>query len=333
MGVRKTESRIPANFQASDLGEAVATADGRCVLISFGTAPVAVGRDNTYVLLVSDPALGSAADSFEWTFSEDGAGTKVDTTDQNEAVYQPSATGTLTVALRVLDAGKAELAALSLEQQIVSPSAVLEALITQAQNTPGPGAGDPVVARELVNEHSSYYRQVALQQPEDGDSFQRFVFGMVLRGATRYIAAERRQHLKELATALNEQPEDFARLAAVGVGVSNIRLSLLAMVLPQVPGGASYLPWKELPEANPQRAFADEQLRQSLAALSEESRIDLFNVARFPKSNIVACGRILESLRNRYFSGTSFGDVMTGMSGTRAHWIVRHFLEGPLTRN
>jgi hypothetical protein len=54
---------------------------------------------------------------------------------------------------------------------------------------------------------------------------------------------------------------------------------------------------------------------------------------RFPKSNITLCGRLLEALRNRYFSGTNFNDVLTGMSGTRAHWITRHYLEGPLVRS
>ena len=42
MTVRKTESRIPANFQASDLGEASVAADGRCALTSFVTSPLVV---------------------------------------------------------------------------------------------------------------------------------------------------------------------------------------------------------------------------------------------------------------------------------------------------
>jgi hypothetical protein len=333
MPVRKTESRLPIGFQASDLGQAVVADDARCALISFATAPVVVARDNAYVLLVTDAALASSAQSFEWTFKENGDVTRIDATERADALYQPSIMGSLSVGVRVLDSGNAEQAALSLEQEVVLPSAELETLIADAQNRPGPGASDPDVLRELVNQHCRYYQQVTLQIPEAGDGFLRFLFSMVSDGAARHTASERREHIDQLATALNEQPEEFARLAATGAGVCNIRLALLAMALPRAPGGTTpVLPWTELPEPDHQRAFAEEQLRQSLAALSEDARIDLFNIARFPKSNIAACGRILEMLRNRYFAGTNFNDVLTGMSGTRAHWIIRHFLEGPITR-
>jgi hypothetical protein len=321
-------------FQASDLGQAVVAGDARCALISFATAPVVVARDNAYVLLVTDAALASSAQSFEWTFTENGDIARIDSTDLGQALYKPASTGKLSVAVRVLDASNAEQAALSLDQEVVLPSAEIEVMIADAQNKPGPGAADPQVLRELVNEHCPYYQQVALTAPEAGDGFRRFVFSMVLDGASRETAARRRQRVAELATVLNERPQELARLAGAGIGVCNIRLALLAMTLPQAPGNsATYLPWTELPEATSPRAVADEQLRQSLASLSEDARIDLFNVARFPKSNIAACGRILEALRNRYFGGTNFNDVLTGMSGTRAHWISRHYREGPLLRS
>ena len=49
MPVGKTESRIPAGFQASDLGEASVAADGRCALISITTDPIVVVAKNSYV--------------------------------------------------------------------------------------------------------------------------------------------------------------------------------------------------------------------------------------------------------------------------------------------
>jgi hypothetical protein len=232
----------------------------------------------------------------------------------------------------VLDAASAERATLSIEQEVVPPSAELEAIIAEAQNKPGPGAASPEVLRELVNEHCRYYQQAKLQTAEAGAGFSQFLFGMVADGAGRQTATERRQHLQELAVAADGQSADFARLVAVGAGVSNLRLALLAMVLPRAPGAAPFLPWTELPEPASQHAFADEELRNRLATLSEDARIDLFNVARFPKSNIAACGRVLETLRDHYFSGENFQDVLVGLSGTRAHWIVRHFREGPLMR-
>jgi hypothetical protein len=109
-------------------------------------------------------------------------------------------------------------------------------------------------------------------------------------------------------------------------------MGLLAMTTPGTGGAASALDWTELPEPPAPHATAEAALRKAIAALDLDTRTDLFNRARFPKSNINQCGRILEALRDRYFSGVSFDDVLTGMSGTQAHWIVRHFREGPLHR-
>jgi hypothetical protein len=331
--VRKTERRLPAGFQAADLGEAVSVPDGRCALISFSTAPIVVGRANTYVLMVTDAALASSAQSFEWTFSENGDIARVVTGAAADVVYAPAALGSLAVTVKILGAGGVELAVLSLEQLVVIPSAELEALIGDAQNKPGPGASNPEVLRELVNQHCRYYQDVTPRNPEPGDAFLRFVFSMAANGAGRQTPDERRKHIERLAGALEQNPEEFPVLAATGVGVANIRLALLAMVQPQAGGSTTpFLPWQELPETNPQRAFADEQLRAKLVTLSEDARIDLLNIARFPKSNLAACARILEALRDRYFAGAKFEDVLTGMSGTRAHWIATHFSEGPIAR-
>lgn len=326
MTVRKTESRVPANFQASDLGEASVAADGRCALISFVTSPLVVGRENVYVVFVTDAGLAAAAESFEWTLTENGGPPETQTTPQGEFSYQPKADGVLELVVRILGAGGAEQASLSLEQEMVSPNVELETLIGEARNQPGPGVSNPDVARELINDHNPYYQAVALHTPEAGDGFQRFVFGVVFDGALQRTAAARKRHLDELAASLNGQSADFVNLVGKGAGVCGIRLALLAMILPGL------LDFTELPEPFDKRALADEQLRQALAALGEEQLIDLYNLVRFPKSNIERCAAILEALRDRYFPGTNFNDVLTGMSGTRAHWLIRHFKEGPLIR-
>jgi len=326
MSVRKTESRIPANFQASDLGQASVAADGQSALISFVTTPLVVGRENVYVAFVTDATLAASAESFEWSFVENGAAPQVQTTEHGEVFYTPTATGSVAVTVRVLGPSDAELAKLSLDQEIVEVNAELEALIAEAQNQPGPGVANPDVARELINDHNPYYQNVAPQATEPGDAFQQFVFAIVFDGALQRTAADRKKHLADLADSLNNGGADFATLAAKGAGVAGLHLPLLAMTLP------SMLDFTELPEPIDQRALADEQLRQSLAALDEEKRIDLFNLVRFPKSNIAQSARILEALRDRYFAGTNFNDVLTGMSGVRAQFITRQFTEGPLIR-
>jgi hypothetical protein len=93
------------------------------------------------------------------------------------------------------------------------------------------------------------------------------------------------------------------------------------------------VPWTFLPEQNSERAVAEETLRGILTALTEAKKIDLYNLVRFPKSNIKCCGRVLEELRNRYFNGTSFDDVLTGSNGTRAQWMMAQYRVGPIERH
>jgi hypothetical protein len=323
MTIRKTESRIPANFRASDLGEARVAVDGRCTLISFVTSPLVVGRENVYVVFVTDAGLAAATDSFEWTCTELVGTPSTQTTTHGEASYTPRSVGEVTLVVRLLGAGNTEQATLSLTQAIVLPNAALETLINAAVDQPGPGVSNLDATRELINDHNPYYQSISLET-EAGDGFRRFVFGVVLDGALRRTAADRKRHLDELADSLNDSSAGFAMLAGKGAGVCGIRLALLAMILPAL------LEFTELPEPFEQRALADEQLRETLAALDEATRIDLFNLVRFPKSNIARCAQILEALRNRYFSATSFDDVLTGLSGARALRLIQHFNDGPL---
>ncbi|HET6890042.1 MAG TPA: hypothetical protein VFH31_02980 [Pyrinomonadaceae bacterium] len=157
MTVRKTERRLPTGYQATDLGEAVVPTDGRCALISFATAPIVTGRDNTYVLFITDATLAAAAQSIEWTFTENDEVARVEADGGTDIVYRPTGTGPLAVAVRLLDAAGASQASLTLEQFIVLPSSEIEALIASFKDQPGPGASDPEALRELVNQHCRYY--------------------------------------------------------------------------------------------------------------------------------------------------------------------------------
>ena len=329
MPLRKTEARIPAGLAASDLGEAAVAPDGRCALVSFITSPLVSNRENTYVVFVTDSGLAAQAGSYEWSFSENGAAPSAQTTQVGEVVYVPQTTGGLVVSVRILDGGDVEQANLSLTQTMAPLHPGLEALIAAATDQPGPGVSDPEVSRELVNDYNPYYQAVALPTPETGDAFQQFVFSMVFEGATKTNPDDRRQLVENLAQALDTAAADeLVNQTVEGVGVSRIRLPLLAM-MPLT--GAGLLPWTELPQATSQNEFADQQLRQNFAALDESVQVDCFNLARFPKSNITQCAHIIAALRDHYFPGTVFSDVLTGMSGTRAFWIANHFRQGPLS--
>jgi len=328
MPVRKAESRIPAGFAAGDLGEAAVATDGRCALVSFITSPLVVNRENVYVVFVTDAGLAAAAQSYEWSFSENGGTAVTQSTLVGETVYSPQDTGSLATTVRILDGASTEQANLSLTQAMVPPNAELEALIAAATDQPGPGAGNPVVSRELVNDHNPYYQAVTPPTPEAGDAFQQFLFTVVVDGVSQQTPDDRKQLAEDLAQSFElAGTDDFVHLSAQGLGACGLRLALLALM---PPAGSPLIPWTELPQPVSQNAFADEKLRQQLAALDEPSRIDFFNLARFPRSNITQCGRILAALRDHYFSGSKFSDVLSGLSGLRANWIVMHYRKGPL---
>ena len=328
MAVRKTETRIPTGLAASDLGESFVAADGRCALVSFVTSPLVVNRENTYVVFVTDAGLAAQVHSFEWSFSENGGTATTQTTEVGEAVYSPQGTGSLSASVRILDGTSTEQASLSLTQAMVPLHPGLEAMIDAAKDDSGPTISDPDVARELVNDYNIYYQAVSPPTPETGDAFQQFVFSLLFEGASKRTPAERKELIEDLAGVLEStNNDDFVNRTGEGVGVCNIRLPLLAM-MPS--SGPPLLPWTELPQPAAQNEYADEQLRQKFAALDESTLIDCFNLARFPKTNITQCAHVIGALRDHYFAGTNFSDVLTGMSGTRAFWIAMHFRQGPL---
>jgi hypothetical protein len=334
MPVRKTESRIPANFGPSDLGQAVVAVDGRCAVVSFVTSPLVVDRENSYVLFIIDPALAAAAGTFEWTFAESEGATATRTTQDGEILYRPQTVGALNVTVRILDVGGVEAAKLTLKQAIAPLNKELETVISRRQDQPGPAIGNIDVARELVNDHNPYYQGAAPQAAEAGEAFRSLLFGLVRNGALQSPPEQRKQQIDRLAASLNGDDYDLPALVGLGIGICSIRLPLLAMSLPQAAASPdTFLPWTELPDRQVERSPAESKLLRACANLAEPVRLDLFNLVRFPKSNIAQCGRIVELLRNRYFPGASFQDVMTGMSGTRAQWIIRHFRQGPLKRS
>jgi len=326
MSTRKTESRIPDGLQATDLGEAVNAADNRSVLVSFVSSPLVKNRENCYVLFVTDNALGSSVEKYEWSVVENGGVAVVITTTAPEFKYIPIETGDVTISVKLLDAGNADLGSITITQVIVELNFELEALINETKDEPGPGIGNIEVARELVNDHNPYYQGITPTGAEEVEPFKHFIFGMVSDGALVRRPAERTRLLYEIAASLNNNEGDLVSLIAQGAGVCNVRLTMLAMIIP----GA--LTWTEIPETAPEKANADHALRETFAALDENKKIDLFNIARFPKSNISYCAKVTEAIRDKYFPGVNFEDVVSGMSGTRAHWILKHFSEGPIKR-
>ena len=252
----KADCRL--ELEPADLGEATVAADGRCALVSFITSPLVVGRENSYVLFVTDPALAAAASAFEWTFAESDGATETHITQDGEILYRPQTVGALNVTVRILDVGGTEAGKLTLGQAIVPLNKELEMMISSKQDQSGPAIGNIDVARELVNDHNPYYQGAAPQAAEEGDAFRHLVFGLVRNGALQSPPEQRKRQIGRLAASLNGDDSDFPALVGLGIGVCGIRLPLLAMSLPQAAGSSTtFLPWTELPERQVERSPAE----------------------------------------------------------------------------
>jgi len=328
MSVRKTESRLPAGVQPEDLGQAVTATDGRCVLISTITAPLVVDRENFYIVFVIDAILAPTVTGYLWTFFIDGVPQPPQTTGIGVVRFTPTEEGYLQVKVQVMSSGPAPPSFLELMQQVTLANSELEAMIAAASEQPGAGMGNPDVLRELVNDHNPYYQDVPLAAPEAGDAFPKFLFSTVNDGALETKQDKRHDLLEEVANAINTGETDYVSAIGPGLGVAKLRLPLLVMML-----SPASIPFAELPDTNAENVAADEQLREQVAALSEEERIDWFNLVRFPKSNIALCAKLLEALRDKFFPGVVFEDVLKKMSGSMSDWIMLNYNKGPLRRN
>jgi hypothetical protein len=324
MGVRKTESRLPSGYQAVDLGETAESGDGKISLISFFTSPLSPKLQNTYVAIVKDAPLAAQVKSFQWNVAEDGSDPQTLRTTIGELQHRIENIGNISISLKLLDNTDAAIANVQMTQEIQQLNPTTEEQIQTATENEGAGAANPAIVRELINGYRPYCKDLKTQVPEADDAFQQFINGMIFRGSLKNTREQQTENFNRLAESLEENNDSYNTHAAKGIGPCEVRLALLAMTT------GPLIPWTELPEQNDKNAYADEQLRQNFTTISEADKIDLLNLARFPKTNIRLCAKIIEALRDKYFGGASFNDVMTGMNGTRGHWILKHYLKGPL---
>lgn len=304
MPVSKAEQRIPSGFVVADLGQVVAASGNRAYLISYYASPVARGHKQSYVALVTDGGLQSSVDSYQWqVLSED-----VSTTD-GVWEYTPEVVGSFTLNLTLKDGGGATLETLSLEQRVISPNEDLENLVAQS-NTTHPVAGDPVASREVINDYLAHIHAVA--PVSSAELLNRLLFGISYVESQANDQEARDTLISSLRTALeggDSQAQSFFDQAAPGAGICGLRPELLAMSLEH--GGSPIITWTDLPSEVDEREPALVPIRESLAGLAEDRRIDLFNVLRFPRASLKACKLVFDALRTRYFSGHSL-DSITG---------------------
>lgn len=309
MVVQATERRLPEGMAAEELGQAVGS--GPYVLVSYLDEFIPVGSFNEYVVFVLTQ-LG--ADGYIWTIRDEYSGEVVheETTSTGELLFQPEQIGRIEIRVQVWIGYMTERliqADLKMTQYVLPREGALEAMLDRD----GAARADIETSRELVNELRGYidaaaaltgdfgipprflaaiaYKE-ALDRPKDPTGW-RLLYN--LSEMVNYPSVRRR----ELFLAAQEiNNPGLANLFSVqednSLGVCQMKPQTLAMLLGKTP-------WIEATKGQTKKA--DKQIHKNWEALGEDDRIDLFNLLRFPKSNIRSCALMLAKLKNRDFQG------------------------------
>lgn len=325
MPVQKTESRFPPGLSATDFGEAVvASGQAGVSIISFFSTPV-VNEEQTYCVFVTDAPTAGRVQSYEWRFTLGSASPVVQTTSIGIKTFTPATAGSLEVQVRLLDSSSAVVATVALTRTVSDPNPELERLIDQT-GTHIPVAAHPVVSREVINNIRPYVD--ALVQPSADEVLNRLILCIIYGTMLQLNTANRLQRISDAAAALNNNRHaDFGNTSHEGIGICNIRPYALSLFYARA-NGDPFVSFRTIAERGRPRTTAITQLLADFnTQLSEDDKIDLFNLLRFPKSSATVCKLMLEKLRDRYFAGMSFSEIFNDANKIKR--LLSQFEKGP----
>jgi len=300
MVVQNTEKRIPDGFAASELGQAFESPDGKYVLISYLSSPIVIDTKIEYVVFALD---GAPAESYHWKILPPfEASTE---TDNGFYTYKAEHRGVLRVEVDVKVGGDTR-TTLTLTQTIVNKNSILEGLITGVLPPGGALAalgGDPVTSTELINDFKDHINIAAASTGLNGIhplflaaiAYKESLFRpKEFHWQKFYLVGEliRTNEIEAIGEILNSDDYQNTRLTKQSLGVCQIKSSTGAMIIDSAL-------WTELPIEYDQRPRVKEEIKNNYLALSPEQKIDIFNILRFPKSNLWLCAQLLSKLKNR----------------------------------
>jgi hypothetical protein len=284
------------------------------------------GSTNTYVVFVTDPTLEQTVNSFEWTVYEADAQCRQKlegyptTTDIGLFEFKPQGLLQIIVSVQILDENGSALRVLEIEQSIKQPNNALEQVLYDSTvqvdeeiiKHRGALGGHPDTSREVINDFKPYI-DAAFESVESDFKAPKLLLSAIVylqalrvpkERTTPFGPADRFRHpeLEDAAEELNgELFSSFITDIDNALGVCQIAPQTLAMILtdPNSSPGKTYLEYQDLPEEEDERDRVRETIREEYLGLPLESQIDLFNLLRFPKSNIHMCFMLLTHLKNR----------------------------------
>ena len=325
MPVRKTESKLPFDLSAEDLGQHISSAAGSSILVGFLSGPIVIERSQDFVVFVTDSGLASQVSSYHWQI-ENGTTTANENTDVGYFQYAPTEEGNLNVTVELKSSSNATLVTLNLQQQVIALNTELEALFTR-EDTNAPMAGHPETSRELINDFRAYIDAVA-PRDEDADSTSNsLLFSIIYNEVLSQPSRIRIRNLERIANSLNEDDKtELLYHAENGIGLCQIRPQILAMYLED--SGSPIIDKVVLPEDEIQRSEANKTLLEELGNLSVDILIDMFNVLRFPKSHITMCKLLLDELKDEFNAGQSYQAVFSDKDTGKE--LIKQYKIGPV---
>ncbi len=325
MAVRKTESRIPQipGFTIDDLGQNATSGTNASVkIVSYLSSPLAVNIFQNYVVFVEDAALQPNVASYEWIFNNNGTITNA-TTRNGVNSFLPTVVGTLSVTVNLKDGANTTLHTVALQQQVAARNLELEQLIDQ-EGTSSPSAGNPTVSRDVINGLRIFADAAA--SPVTDNALNRLILSITYSNLSANNPTLRNTLLENCSAALETTPDTFFTTGQNGIGVTKLRPHLAAMFIQD--GGNPLIPVTERPSVSASTA-TQTTIQTAFNGLPETRRIDIFNLLRFPKTNIRICKLVLDGLKARYFSTEAFPAVLGNRN--KARRLIREYETGPYT--
>jgi hypothetical protein len=325
MPVRKTESRLNENFIVGDYGQAVVNSGNTIALISYHTSPVAVSRKQTYIIFILDSALQAAVEKYEWTTPAGNIHTEYGIFE-----YTPETEGIINLKVNILGNGGIVLESLQLDQTVVYLNVELESLITD-ETQAGAAASDPETSREIINDIAIYIDWLASREDQDSYLLNKLIFALAYAEALMTPQADREKKNENLSLALeNGEDNYFIEGAAGGIGITQLRPQIVAMYTTKTMGANDWLiDRKEFPADINERESIGGGLKQDFLSLEEKWKIDLFNLLRFPKTNLRIAKEMLENLMEQYFPGLTISEIFNDQ--TKAVSLINQFKQGPFS--
>ncbi|QNU68625.1 M23 family metallopeptidase [Ruminiclostridium herbifermentans] len=310
MGLRITESRLPSGLSPHELGQAVLSDCGKYSLISNLTSPLRVGINNgeaivnkvEYYVFINETNIAEFFNyKYQWNITLVDSDGKSNIFLKNEApvengfVYiDVNKTGKLIVSVTVLNNDSC--IELRLEQNVIELDITLENLYSKIKSNKGINigalAGNIETSREIINDFHNY---IILAAPPP--SLANSISSSWAFHSTDIPAKFLTAIVYELIFAYPNNTKDYrinaCESAANFLNQDNFDEFLLNYTY-MIPLGVCGI--------TPQYAANILNVYPDLSNKDDNGRIqriDLFNILRFPKTNIQVCSAILSSIKSK----------------------------------